>query len=369
MSEIFKLHDKMINMAKKWERSEATVAQRISISQIGGFGSRKINLSEGESAMLEKEGEHVKSFGKGKHKVSGLLSGRDGDVVFIDQNPKKIRRDVMDLWTKDDRKINASIEMQFSVSEPDKVRKLLMGRRDVLSIEDIWRELRKEIVSSSLAPVVKKKGIDDLQDERKAEKEIRVALEVEARKKFEVFGLDLISFSVEFILPGEYEDYLKRRGDVKEAAVIEHLREEEESISAVHERDVDEIKGKAETREKAIDDMQQERVRRESEMQIEEEETQQDMKDAMEALKLKEIKDDQKMLREKGREKLGLRSLRDAVPGGGNLEERYKELQSLISAAENKYFQRKIDKETFRKIISNLEKDKTEVEVKMKKRK
>jgi len=360
----------MISMAKKWERSGAIVAQRMSISQIGGFVSKKIQLSDGEAAILEKEGSFVRMFENGKHKVSGMFSGPEMNVVFIDKSPKSIHRGVQELWTKDDKKINADIEMKFSVSEPEKVRKLLMGRRDVLVIEDIWMELRKEIVSSSLTPIVKKKGIDDLQDERMVEKEIRVAVEVEAKKKFEVFGLELISFSVEFILPEDYQEYLKRRGDLKEDAEKAHFAEEEDTRKAVHERNVEEIKGAAETREQALDEMERERIKREAEMQIEGEETQQDMKDAMEALKLKEIKDKQKIIRDSERKNMGLESLKDMLPGSGKkIEEQYDHLQDMVSATEKKYFQRKIDKGTFTKMMEDLEKEKTDLEVRMMKKK
>ncbi len=361
----------MINMAKKWERSEATVAQRMSISQIGGLFSKKIHLSDGEAAILEKEGSAVHSFEKGEHKVSGMFSGTGRSVVFIDKSPKSIRRDVGGLWTNDDKKINADIEMKFIISEPEKIRKLLLGRRDVLSIEDIWTELRKEIVSSSLTPIVKKKKIDDLQDDRTVEKEIRVSVEVEARKKFEVFGLELLSFSVVFILPEDYEEYLKRRGDMKEETEKEHIAEEEDTRKAVHEREVEEIKGTAETREQVLDEMERERIKRETEMGIEEEETQQDMKDATEALKLKEIKDKQKILRDGERKNLGLESLKDVIPGetGADLEERYDGLQKLVDAAEKKYFQRKIDKQTFSSMVGDIEKEKTRLEVKMDRKK
>ncbi|UCD02841.1 MAG: hypothetical protein JSV63_03600, partial [Candidatus Aenigmatarchaeota archaeon] len=94
-------------MAKKWERSEAVVAQRISVSQIGGFTGKKIELSEGETAILEKEGEPLQTFEKGKHKVSGMFSGGGMNVVLIDKNPKVIRRDARDMWTGDDKKVNA----------------------------------------------------------------------------------------------------------------------------------------------------------------------------------------------------------------------------------------------------------------------
>jgi hypothetical protein len=359
----------MINMAKKWERSEAIVAQRISVSQIGGFTGKKIRLSEGETAILEKDGDALQTFDEGKHKVSGMFSGSDMNVVFVDKNAKVIRRSVQNLWTKDDKKINAAVEMTFTVKEPEKLRRLMLGKRDILSIEDIWTELKNEVSSKGIEPVIKGKNIDDILAKNKTDSEMRVAVEVEAKKKFEIFGLDLMSFSVDFVLPEDYEDYLKRRGDMKEVTEKEHISEEEEVRKAVHERDVEEIKGSAETREKAIDDMEQERIKREAEMNIEEEETQQDMKDAVEALKLKELKDRQKDDRDVDRKRLGLETLKQVAPGSDKkLEEKYETLKKVIEETEKKFLNRKIEKDTFRKLMDDYGKEKTELEVKMKKK-
>ena len=81
----------MINMAYRWKRSEAVVAQRVSLSQVGGFLGKKIDLQETEAAFLEKDGKEIQSFPPGKHKVSGAFSG-SGDIVFVDKAPKVMRR-------------------------------------------------------------------------------------------------------------------------------------------------------------------------------------------------------------------------------------------------------------------------------------
>ena len=196
-----------------------------------------------------------------------------------------------------------------------------------------------------------------------------MAAEVEMRKKFEVFGLDLLSFSVQFMLPDEYEQYLKRRSGLKEDDEVEEYREKEETRKAVHEMKNAEMEGKVETREKAMDDMQQERIKREAKMEIEEEETQQDMKDAMEALRLKEIKDKQKMITDAERKDLGLEGLKEAFPEQDKkkLEEKYGDLKKLIGITEKKYLGRKIDEKTFRRLMEEYEKEKSELEVEMEK--
>ena len=88
-------------------------------------------------------------------------------------------------------------------------------------------------------------------------------------------------------------------------------------------------------------------------------------------VKLKDVKDKQKVAEELDRRKLGLESLKKALPkeSGGSLEERYDSLRKMIGSAEKKYFQRKIDKETFRKMVEDAEREKSELEVKMKKKK
>ncbi len=355
-------------MAYKWKRSEAVVAQRVGLSQIGGFLGKSIEVAGGETAFLEDEGRELSSFSEGKHKVAGMRGGRGMSVVFVDRSAKSVRREERDLWTKDDKEIVAVVEMKISVDDPGKLRALLMGRRDVLMLDDVWKELQKEVVSRALEPIVKRKTIDDIQGDRKVEKEMQVAAEVELRKKFEAFGLDLMGFSVDFVLPSEYKEYLKKRGLMKEEDERERFEEDAEKRRKLYERDTDEATGKAETRESAKDEMEQERVKRESEMGIEEEETQQDMKDALEALRLKEINDRQKALRESEKRDLGLQSLKEVAPErSGELEDKYNDLKGLIGATEKKYFERKIDKDTFRKLMQDYEKQRTEIEVKMKK--
>jgi len=357
-------------MTMKWERSEAIVGQRINISQIKGFFGKKVKLADGEMAITEKDGKALKELDKGSHKVSGMFSREAEDVVFIDVSPKVLKRDVQGLWTSQDKEINASLEMTFRVTEPEKIRKLMMGRRDLVTIEDIWKELEKDVVSSGLAPVVKRKNVDDLTEEKKVEKEVRVAVEVEARKKFEVFGLDLISFSVRFILPEDYQEYLRKRGELKAESEESRIQEEDEKIKAVHEREIAEITGEADTREKALDDAEKERIRREAELGIEEEETQQDMKDALEGLRLKELKDRQRDAAEQKRKDMGLEALREALPGrtSRTAEEKYDILKRMMGETEKMFLNRKIDKEMYRNIMGSYEKEKAELEAKMKKK-
>ena len=128
----------MINMAKKWERSDAVVAQRVNSSQLGGFLSKKVDVLENEVALLEEEGRTVRTFEHGTHKVGGMFSGGNVEVSFVDKSQKVIRREVKGLWTKDDKEIIATVEMKIKVSDPDKLVSSLMSKRDVLMLEDLW---------------------------------------------------------------------------------------------------------------------------------------------------------------------------------------------------------------------------------------
>ncbi len=358
----------MINMAKRWERSEAVVAQRFNANQLSGLFSKKIDVLDGEAAFLEEGGRIVKSFEHGKQKVAGFFSGPGRNVIFVDKSPKMIRRELKGLWTRDDKEISAAVEVRVAVADPDKLSSAMLGKRDVLTLENLWSELQQGILTDVMEPVVKKKGIDKLQGDRKTAKEVQVSAEVGLRKKLEENGLELISFSVRFVLPEEYQAYLRKRGVLKEETEKAEAGMELETEKAIHDRDVGELKGTVEDREQVLDRMEQERIKRETEMELEREETQEDMRDAMEALKLKEIKDKQKMSRDSDRKRLGLESLQKALPKEDRkeLRKRYGELQKIVEKTEKKYLDRKIDSDTFKNLMQKYEQQKTELEVKMK---
>ena len=91
--------------------------------------------------------------------------------------------------------------------------------------------------------------------------------------------------------------------------------------------------------------VERERIKRETEMRLEEEETQQDMKDAMEALKLKEIKDRQKDARKEERRRLGLESLKEVEPErSGELESKYEKLEKIAEDTGKKFLKNKYKK-------------------------
>lgn len=354
-------------MASTWERSDAVVAQRINVFQIGGIISKKIRVLDGEVVIIEEDGRALKTLERGVHKVGWAFSGSRRSATFVDTRAKTVRREVEGLWTRDDKEITGDVEMKLVVSDPEKLRSVMMNNRDMLTLEDVWEELKKEIAGEAVAPVVKKKSADQLQGDRKTLKEVQISVEVGLRKKLEITGLDLLSFSMKFILPEEYREYLKGRGRMKEKSEKAVSAEEEETRKAIHEREVGEIRGTVEGRDQVLDNLEKERMKREVEMEIEEEETQHDMRDAMEALRLKEIKDRQKMLKDSERKRLGMDSLKKAFSEGEDPEKRYDELQKMMEATEKKYLGRKIDKETLKKIMQKYEQEKTELEVKLKK--
>ena len=343
-------------MAKRWERSEAVVAQRISIFQVGGLFSKKVSILDNEAAFLEEDGKPLRALGKGVHKVAGLFSGSKKSIAFIDLSPKTIRRDVKDLWTKDDREIYGSIEMRLTVSDKDKVLAVMMAGRDLVTLDIIWEAIKPSVVGSALEPIVKKKGIDQLQGERKAAKEVQVAAEVELRKKLDALGLSLLAFDASFVLPEDYKKYLERRGALKEESERNSMALEDEEASAIKRRETGEIDGSVEDREHVIDSMQKERIRREAEMALESEEDQEDVKDAVEALRLKEVMDRQRQARAKQEAGSSGVSRRDA-------EKRLKELRSLMKETERKYLKRQMDEGAFKGLMQKYQEEKAELEL------
>ena len=350
-------------MASRWERSEAVVAQRMSARQMAGILGKRVRILDGEKAILEEDGGPLSVLDSGEHKVAGAFGGSGRSVAFFDVSRKTVRRELRGLWTRDDREIIGDVELDLVVSDAGKLRAAMMQKRDLVTLEDIWQELSPDLAGSAVGPVVKKRGVDQLQSGGKAAKELQVSAELGLRKRLELMGITLVSFSIGFRLPEDYREFMKRRATRSEAIGKEKGELEEEVVKAVREREAGTIRGAVQDREKALDDMEDERIRREAELGIEEEENQEDMRDASEALRLKRIKDRQKDLREAERKSLGLEpGANEAV----DLRGRYRELEDAIKATERKYLNRKIGEEAFRKLMEGFEKEKTMLEVKMK---
>ncbi len=294
-------------MAKPWDHAESVIAQKFFKNQVGGLFRKQILLRPDETGLIERDGKITGKFGPGKHTVSNIFNRELTEIILVDQGIKSLRRDITGLWTRDDRKINSTVEMRFRVASPDKLFANLMRDRNVLTFEDLYSKISVEFLARVITPEVKKRKIDDLYGNREILERLRESIEVDLKKTLGLWGIGLVSFSLIWNFPPEYEKYLESRGIRKQITEEKEAEHDEELRAAENEKEIERLKAGGELSKEAMKaGLEREKLKREFELEMGKKETQEDMKEAMEALKLKDIKDGQKILRRAKKKKLNL---------------------------------------------------------------
>lgn len=323
-------------MAHSWARSEAVVAQKMNKNQIGGLFRKEIIVGPREECIIEKNGKIVERFGPGKHNVGGRFDKSLTDVTLIDISEKIIRRSVERLLTRDFQEVAASIEMKVKVVSSDSLFGNLMKSKNLLLMDDIWTQASQEFLARVAMPEVKKKDARDLYGNRAMLDRLKASIEVEMRNTLKEWGIELVSFNLVWAFSPEFENHVRSLGARRRVEEEKELDFEEDIKEAAHHRDIEKVKGgKVRPVEETRAEMENERIRRETEMNLDKEEAQEDMEEAVEALKLKRIKDRQK------------------PPAA--VEEEIESLEELKAEAENNYYKKKIDEATFNKLAADYE--------------
>lgn len=303
----FKFSGQNSIMAKVWEHAESVVAQKFFKNQVGGLFRKQILLKPDEVGLIERDGRVGGKIGPGRHTVSNIFNRELTEIILVDQGIKSMRRDLEELWTRDDRRINSTVEIRFRVISPDKLFSNLMRDRSVLGFEDLYGKISVEFLARVITPEVKKRRIDELYGNREILEKLRESIEVDLKKTLGLWGMELVSFALIWSFPPEYEKYLESRGVRKQMAEEREAEHEEALKAAEHGRELENIKaGAGLSREAVKAGLERERLKREFELEMGKKETQEDMREALEALRLKDIKGRQKLLKKAKRRKLGV---------------------------------------------------------------
>ncbi len=294
-------------MAKLWQHAESVIAQKFFKNQVGGLFRKQILLRPDETGLIERDGRIEGKMGSGRHTVSNIFNRELTEIILVDKGIKSLRRDLADLWTRDDRKINATVELRFRVENPDKLFINLMRDKNMLTFEDLYGKISLEFLARVITPEVRKRGIDRLYGDREILERLREGIEVEMKKTLGLWGIGLVSFSLVWEFPPDYEKYLEGRGVRKQMAEEKEAEREEEMKAAEQGGEMERLMaGRGLSREAVKAELERERLKREFELEMGKKETQEDADEALEALRLKDIKDRQKLLRRARKKKLGL---------------------------------------------------------------
>lgn len=286
---------------KKWGKPEDAVAQIVEKGQIPGLLHKEILLEGGESALVRKNASIMEELGPGKHTLKGDFT----DLVLVDTTAKTLRKTVDSLLTSDDNNVGCELEIKLAVYLPEKLARSLLVARNVLSLDNLYSEFYNELVSKVLSPIVRQTSITDLYGNKDVVDQAAIAFETELRKTLEMWGIELVSLSIIWKFPENYKQYLKQSSATGLASKEKDVEHKEKVKQALREKELDKIKGKGQpTKEEVKSKIEKEAIESDVNLNIRKKESAEDSEEALDALKLKEIMDNQKIAKKARKKKL-----------------------------------------------------------------
>jgi len=201
-------------MAFKWKREPSDISRLIPKKAVSGLFSKAIILSPNEKAAMIRNGEVQEIVDSGKLRVGGVLKpgniGKDVDVAMMDTSQKDLQWSQSDLWTMDNQKVSCNGVLRFKIQEPKRFFQMLYaytspnkkGER-LLSIEDIYQRLESEVLTLVLEPEVRQENIEDLYGNRNLRMRIENELEIRLKSTLSLWGLEMLKYTVQWEL-GSY---------------------------------------------------------------------------------------------------------------------------------------------------------------------
>lgn len=288
-------------MVFKWKREPSDIAKLIPKKAVSGLFSKAIILSPNEKAAMVRNGEVQEIVDSGKLRIGGVLKpgniGKDVDVTMIDTSPKDLQWMQTGLWTMDNQKVSCSGLLRFRIQEPKRFFQMLYaytspnkkGER-LLSINDIYQRLESEVLTLVLEPEVRQENIENLYGNRDLRMRIENELEIRLKSTLSLWGLEMLKYTVQWEL-GSYGTVMEAINDfqtTEELSDLDTLVVEGDADRRARE-DVAHLRA-----DNAPHAAQQEFMRDQelkgvrSQLEIEKLQHEADMKEAREAIALKE---------------------------------------------------------------------------------
>jgi hypothetical protein len=288
-------------MAFKWKRETSDIAKVIPKKAVSGLFSKAIILSPNEKAAMIKNGEVQEIIDSGKLRVGGVLKpgniGKDVDVAMMDTSPKDLQWIQTDLWTMDNQKISCNGLLRFKIQEPKRFFQMLYaytapdkkGER-ILSIDDIYQHLESEVLTLVLEPEVRHENVEMLYGNRDMRLRIENELEIRLKSTLSLWGLEMLKYTVQWKL-GSYGTVMEATNEFQTNEEISELntlgaegdadRRGRENVAHLHADNAPLAAQQEFARQEQFKDVR-------SQVDIERLQHEADMKEAREAIALKE---------------------------------------------------------------------------------
>ncbi|MBN2042486.1 MAG: hypothetical protein JW754_01645 [Candidatus Aenigmarchaeota archaeon] len=306
-------------MFREWKHGEDVLAQRISRKELPGRFRKEIQVADGIAVLIEKDRKIYRILqGGGSYSVNTI----DLDfthALFVDASDKVIKKEIRNIRTREVRKLGMELDIGFRISDPDELQENIMKSRTFLYVDDLWDIIYMELLSSVIAPYVGGAGLSDIYRDSGLKDRVKKGAENKVREILGGFGIEMTSFGMKWNFPKDMPGPSETEGDKV-----------------------------GESREEKLAELEKKRLEKEVDMQLEKEETQRDMEDAVEALELRKIK-----------EEMSEEEVKNGI----------EELKRAKEIAEQKFFKKEIEEDAFKRMAEEYERKIIELESRLPKEK
>lgn len=307
-------------MERGWERNKNVLAERFGKDEIPGFLKKEFVAKGNEFVVLEKDGEIYIERGAGKLVISSF-GETFTDIILVDKSEKTIETCIKNFCLADGGGVGIKITLKFRIFNSDHMSKNLMGERGKLFAEDVGDQLMSDVLCRDVLPKLQKKRANDFLKEDHREK-TKSDIEAAVKRKFREWGLILTSASVDF--------------------VMQTLSSEASECSET-QKTGEELSG-----------LEKERLEKEVRMTLDKKQMQRDMEDALEAIRLKDVKKKERNL--------------DEAESENKLNEELETLKKAKEITERKFYKKELSEESFQRMMEDFEKRIIEIETRLKRK-
>ncbi len=205
-------------MPFEWRPKQDEVCRRIYPRDVPGTFKKEIVVSEFQRVLMIQDGVVKEVLSQGKHDVGGLLV-KDRTAVFVDFSDRDLLYGFSDIRLGDGVIIKCHGSMRFKIHDPQLFYVNLLSAHDMLTLEDLWQRLNLEL-QNTMSPVFYQYRAEDLYGSAEVKSACYDAIDVEMRKTFLRWGLELIQFNLNPVFPDAWVAMEKKRLDILMAAKL-----------------------------------------------------------------------------------------------------------------------------------------------------
>jgi len=196
-------------MPYEWKPKPGEIAQRIYPKDVPGTFKKEIIASEFQRVFMIQDGAIQQILSQGKHDVGGLLA-RDRSAVYVDFSDKDLLYGFSDLRLGDGMVIKCHGEIRFRIHDPQLFYVNLLASSDLLTLDNLWNRLKLEL-QNVMSPVFYQYRAEDLYGNPEVRSASYNAIDMETRKTFQRWGLELIQFTINYVFPEQWVAMEKKR--------------------------------------------------------------------------------------------------------------------------------------------------------------